>query len=229
MSKNSSAPDGHPAVPDPVALMESHPVLREVAARHERLKMELDGANRTVQELLSRGAPSTKARRTEELAEAVAASGTVSAADEVPESDECYRRDLTLAKDRRGVLQRAVEITERELTDARYAAALEAAAELRPHYTELVATVAAKLVELAPLIEHEAELRNRVHDAGIPHEYIDAHPLLRLGVPRDQQGFIRAWLTGAVEKGHIKESDIPAEWRRIWNAPQDRHGRLVVD
>lgn len=228
-TKSSSTTDGQQAVPDPVKLMAEHSALREVMARHERLKMELAGAQRTVQELLGRGAPSARKSRTEELAEAVAASGRASAADEVPESDAQYKRSLNLAMDRRRVLQKAVEITGRELTTARYAAAKEAAEKLRPHYTELVAAIAAKLVELGPLIEREVEFRSSVHDAGIPLEYIGSHPLARLGVPRDQHGFIRAWLRGAVERVHIKESDIPVEWRRIWSAPQDRYGRLVLD
>lgn len=227
--KDNPTVDGQQAVTDPVKLMAEHPALREVTARHERLKMELDGANRTVRELLSCGAPSTRARRTEELAEAVAAAGRASAADEVPESDERYRRDLNLAMDRRRVLKKAVEITEREVTTARYAAAKEVAEKVLPHYTELVAAIARKLVELGPLIEAEVGYRGRLHDAGIPGAYFDSHPLLRLGVPRDQQGFIRAWLTGAVENGHIRESDIPAEWRRIWSASTDRLGRLVLE
>lgn len=228
-TKSSSTTDGLQAVPDPAKLMGEHTVLREVAARHERLQMELEGAQRTVQELLSRGAPSARKSRTEELAEAVAASGSASAADEVPASDAQYKRDLSLAMDRRRVLQKALEITGREVTTARYAAAKEAAEKLRLHYTELVAAIARKLVELGPLIEREVEFRSSVHDAGIPLEYIGSHPLARLGVPRDQQGFIRAWLQGAVERSHITEEGIPVEWRRIWSAPQNRYGRLVLD
>jgi len=228
-NKSSPTTDGHQAVPDPVALMESHSVLREVMARHERLKMELAGANRTVQELLGRGAPSARKSRAEELAEAVAAAGTANAAAEVPESDEGYKRDLNLAMDRRRVLQKAVEITERNLTQARYAAAQEVAEKLLPHYSKLVAVVAAKVVELSPLIEQEVEFRARVHDAGIPLEYIGSQPMARLGVPRDRNGYIRAWLQGCVERGHIRESDIPAEWRRVWHAAQDRNGKLVFD
>lgn len=227
--KNSSTNDGQEAVPNPAAMMAEHPVLREVTARHESLKAELDRANAAVRELLARGAASARKSRAEELAEAVAASGKVSAADEVPKSDEMYRRDLTAATNRRCMLMRAVEICEEELTHKRYAVAAQVAEKLRPHYTEIVAAIARKVAELGPLIEREVEFRSWVHDAGIPQEYIGAHQLLRLGVPRDQHGFIRAWLQGAVERGHIRESDIPAEWRRIWNAPQDRYGRLVLD
>ena len=111
-------------------------------------------------------------------------------------------------------LDEALEIIDRKLVDARMVASTIIRERIAPRYGEIIGEIVDRLLVLRDVqMEYDA-LTDALNAADVAWSALGPMPLFRmLGVPRDREGVVAAYVREAAERGYFPKSRVPEDLR----------------
>ncbi len=131
--------------------------------------------------------------------------------------DEDVPVNVSKARERITMFQRAVTQQEKRLSSAHIEVSKKIAKSYEPIYKAIIKDMCTKWCELGELVVKEITLRESLNDNDIA--YVGSFtPMVihSLGSPLEHTSRFSGWLIEAVERGYFEVNDIPKEFRDSW-------------
>jgi len=130
---------------------------------------------------------------------------------------ETYKANVSKARERLTMFQRASQEQEKILDSARFEVSKKIAKEAKPKYKAIIKDMCAKWCELGELVVKERDLRESLNDNNIAYS-AEFTPMViyGLGSPLEYHSRFSGWLIECCERGYFKTSDIPKEFTAEW-------------
>ncbi len=131
--------------------------------------------------------------------------------------DEDVPVNVSKARERITMFQRAATQQEKRLSSAHIEVSKKIAKEAKPEYQKIISDMCNIWCQLGQLIVKEITLRESLNDNDIA--YVGSFtPMVihSLGSPLEHTSRFSGWLIEAVERGYFEVNDIPKKFRDSW-------------